>query len=308
MKIIFKPAALFFLPLFLTLFSNVVISKEIIKFSFSPGKQISFVQNIKATKDKDMGKLGRQLDESSLATKITMTQTKVGWDVVSEPIKVEMKRNGKVINNPVVSLLLSAKIKYKLDSTGKLLDVEGYETLIDHFAKTLPPEVLRQLASVLSLESLKAKTITEYNGRIGDFIGAEVEIGDSFNSIMPFQLPNGSKINYDINTIISAREACGSHSCVRVNQEYDSKADSLAKISGEVINNISKIIKPELKRSSSSDNKGSIKGSISRLIDPTTMLIYEEKVNRVIDMEINIPNSGLVPVKVTENRIYQYQY
>lgn len=308
MKLIIERSVWLVLIMLLGIFSSEAFSEEIVKFSFSPGKQIDFIQKLTATKEKDMGKLGKQIDESVSTTKISITQTKLGWDVLAQPISMSMYRNGKEINNPLASLLSSAIITYKLDAAGSIKDVEGYEIFIEQISKTISPVVFKQLAPVLSIESLKAKDIAEYNGRIGDYLGAEVKIGDSFITSTPFQLPNGSEITYNVKTNISAIEPCGTTNCVRINQVYNSKADNIAKISGDVLNNISKAVAPEMGQSNSKQNTAAISGTVSRLIDPATMLIHEEKTTRIIEIEINIPNTGLVPVQMTEKREYVFEF
>lgn len=296
--------------MFIVLLSSNATSEENedIKFSFAPGDKTSFIQKLTTTKEKDMAEKGRQLDESISTTKITMTKTKNGWDLLAEPQSISMMRNGQKIDNPILSLLSSAVIKYKLDSDGNIIDVEGYEAFIDGISKQVPPQVFQQLSPVLNVEAMKAKEVAEWNGRIGDYIGAEVEIGDSFAATVPFQLPNGSTINYNVKTNISGVEPCSENKCVRIDQVYDSKADSVAKMSGEMVSNVTKVLAPEIEKSNQENNTASINGSVKRLIDPSTMLIYTEESVRVISMNMNIPGAGSIPMKMTETRQYEFLY
>ena len=128
MKLASRCTKFWLLALLMVILSSNAISEEKggIKFSFAPGDRISFMQRLTTTKDKDMADKGRQLDESISTTKITMTKTKTGWDLLAEPQSISMTRNGKNIDNPMLSLLSSAVIKYKLDSDGNIVDVEGY--------------------------------------------------------------------------------------------------------------------------------------------------------------------------------------
>jgi hypothetical protein len=286
------------------------ISKELdtIYFSFAPGENISFTQKLTTIKEKDMGDKGKQLDESVSTTKITIIKTKSGWDVLAEPRSISMKRNGEEINNPIVSFLSSAVITYKLDSDGNILDVDGYEPFIEGISKQVTPEVFKQLKPILNIEAMKSKEIAEWNGRIGDYVGAEAQIGDSFVADVPYQIPNGATINYSVQTKIAALVPCGDNKCVRIEQVYDSQADNLAKMTGEVVSNVTEAAVPEIIKPSSESNTAIIKGNVTRVIDPKTMLVYEEESKRTIAMEIDIPGAGLVPVKTSETRKYEFEY
>jgi len=310
MKVDLGNIAKWIFTVFLLTYFSSSISKELgtIKFSFSPGENISFIQKLTTIKEKDLGDKGQQLDESVSTTKITITKTKSGWDVLAEPKSISMKRNGEEIKNPIVSLLSSAVITYKLDSDGNIIDVDGYEPFIEGISKQIPPEVFKQLAPILNIETMKAKEIAEWNGRIGDYVGAEVQIGDSFVAEIPFQIPNGPTINYSVQTNIAALVPCGDKNCIRIEQHYDSQADNLAKMTGEVVSNVTETLAPEIKRSSSDSNTATIKGDVARVIDPETMLIYREISSRTIALEIDIPGVGLVPVKTTETRKYEFEY
>ena len=310
MKLDLRNVSRWMFSLFLFAFFDSSLSKEpgTIKFSFSPGGSTSFMQKLTTIKEKDMGAKGQQLDESVSTTKFTITKNGSGWDVLAEPKNISMRRNKEEINNPIVSLLSSAVITYKLDSDGNIVDVDGYEPFIDAISKQIPPEVFKQLAPILNIDVMKAKDIAEWNGRIGDYVGVEVEIGDTFVAEIPYQIPNGPTIDYRVQTSISALVPCGEKKCLRIEQHYDSRADNLAKMTGEVVSNVSEALSPELSGSSSDSNTAIIKGEVVRVIDPETMLIYAENSSRTIAMEIDLPGEGLIPVKTTETRSYEFEY
>lgn len=310
MRVDLSKIAKWTVTIFLLAYFSISMSKEYetIKFSFSPGENISFLQRLTIIKEKDMGDKGRQLDESLSTVKITITKTESGWDVLAEPKSISMKRDGEEVNNPIVNLLSSAVITYKLDSDGNIIDVDGYEPFIEGISKQVTPEVFEQLAPILNIEAMKSKEIAEWNGRIGDYVGAEVQIGDSIVADVPYQIPNGTTINYSIQTNIAALVPCGENKCVRIEQRYDSEADNLAKMAGEVMSNVSDAIAPEKQKSSSDSNTAIIRGDVVRVLDPETMLVYEEESIRTIAMEIDIPGAGLVPIKTTETRKYEFEY
>ena len=295
---------------FILIYFNSSTSKEYetIKFSFSPGENISFTQKLTATKVKDMGNKGKQVDVSISSTLVSMAKTNSGWNVRAEPKSIYMKRNGVEVNNPIVKLLSSVVMTYRLDNSGRILDVKGLEPFIEGLSKQMPPEVFKQLAPILNIEVMKAKEMAEWNGRIGDYVGESVQIGDQLVADVPYQIPGGTTINYTVKTNIAAFVPCGNNKCVRIEQFYDSQADSVAKMAGDVVSNVTEALAPELRKSGSESNTARIKGNVTRVIDPDTMLIYGEESSRTIEMEIDIPGMGLVPTKTTETRIYEFVY
>ncbi len=310
MNLISKSSTGWLLAICLIVLPGKSISKqgESIKFIFMPGEKISFVQKLTAVKEKDMGSEGHQLDESVSTTKITISKTSSGWDVLVEPKSISIKRNGEEIDNPMVNLLSSAVIMYKLDPVGNIVDINGYEAFIETISKQIPPQVFQQLAPVLNIDALKAKETAEWNGRIGDYLGAEVKVGDAFVANSPYQLPDGATINYNITTNIAAIEPCAGKKCVHIKQTYNSQADNVAKMSGKIVNNVATAMESEIQASTSENNSAYISGSVKRVIDPNTMLIYEEENKRIIEMKVDVPGVGLVPIKMTETRVYEFQY
>lgn len=293
-----------------TLLVTGVIAQETdpIKFSFSPGEKVSFVQKLTMSKEKDLGNGNKQLDESLSTTKFTISRTGAGWEVLVQPQSITMKRDGKSVENPIVKLLSSAVITYSLGPDGNILDVAGYDAFINSIATVVPPEVFSQLSPVLNVDAMKAKEIAEWNGRYGDYLGVEVNVGDTFSATVPFQLPNGAAIEYDVETSIAALEPCGASTCVRIQQVYDSDARNAAKMSADMVNDLAQKAAPNAPTVTSDDNSASISGNISRLIDPNTMLIYGEQLTRTITMAIAIDGAGSNRAVMTENRNYEYQY
>lgn len=282
--------------------------KRSIKFSFSPGENISFIEKLTMIKEKDMGEHGKQIDESIITSKITITRTKSGWDVLAEPLSVSLKRNGEAIDDRFIKLISSAVVTSKLDAQGNIVDVEGYQAFVEGLSKQMPEPFSQRLSSVLNVEMMKAKEIASWKGRIGDFVGAEVEVGDSFVGSEPFELPNGVTINFNVKTNISAIEPCGQHECVRIEQVYDSRTNNVAKVASNIVSNVLRGDSPETSKENTENGSATIHGMVQRIIDPHTMLIYAEESTRTVNMMVDIPGVNSVPMSMTETRVYEYQY
>ena len=311
MKTQFGMLAKWSLPIFVATVLSVPASataSDTIKFTFAPGGNISFVQRLTTNKETDMGDKGTQLDESISVTNIAIAKTASGWDVLAAPQSISMRRNGQEITSPIVKLLSSSPVTYKLDPEGNILDVDGYEPFIEGISRQVGPEVFKQLEPILNIDAMKAKEIAEWNGRIGDYLGAEAQVGDSFVAEVPYELPNGASITYVVRTTIADSVPCGIHKCVRIEQHYDSNADAIAGQASEVLSGLTKDATPAQEQSDPTSGTATVRGKVSRVVDPTTMLVYEEESSRTIEMEINIPGAGLTPAKTTETRKYEFVY
>ena len=297
--------------LFVTLsliFTGNAFAKNII-FSFDPKDGTTFTQKLSTTREKQLGPAGTQIDESLSMTKIICKKTKEGWDINAQPINAIMKRNGKEVNNPIVSLLSKVKITYKLDQEGVLKDIVGYEKVWEALSSQFPPEVAQKLAPMLNSETLKQREIAEWNGRIGDYLSKEISIGDVWEYEVPFTLPSGVDLNYKVKTHFKEQIQCGKSKCIFIEQIYDSAAEGMADLMNDVVKTVSegdeekKKIMPKVSQSGSS-----IKGKVTRVIDPTTMNIYKEEIERTMQMEMDVPGHGRIPTKMIEKRSYEYEY
>jgi hypothetical protein len=230
--------------------------------------------------------------------------------MIAQPMTAEMKRDGEIVNNPVVELLADITIIYKLDSQGAINEIVGYEKLPSMISAQVPPQIANQLSQLLNPDTLKQKEVSEWNGRIGDFLGKTVSINETWEHDIPYTLPNGVNLNYSIRTLFASEEKCGKAQCLRIEQVYDSEAEGIAEVVTGIVESVAEAAKP-----GSSDNMpkieegdSSIKGEAVRLIDPATMLIYHEESQRTMEMKMEMPGVGQVPTKMIEKRVYEFDY
>lgn len=214
-----------------------------VKFSFAPQDQQIYQETLSITREKSLQGLATQRDESVATTRFSVTRTSAGWDLTGKPVDLVLKRDGKEINDPLAKLLSRAVITYKLQDDGKLMEVEGYEEFMLGLGKTLPPQLLMQLAPVLDIELLKNKAFSEWDARIGDLVGREITLGDREQSRSEFVLPDRTTLTFNVETHYVGFEPCGEKRCLRIEQNYDSQADNAAKLATDAAG---KLIKAEI--------------------------------------------------------------
>jgi hypothetical protein len=277
-----------------------------VHFSFNPPSGTTFIQTLKATKLSltDQG-IGRN-DVSELTARVTMSRTPTGWTVVAVPESFEMTRNDRKVDHPILSALSNVTVTYALDSNGQLLSVSGYREVLDKIRATLPPGAADRLGSFLDEDALLQKERTDWNGRIGDYIGQTAEVGESWTSESDFQLPTGDTIRFHTLTKIGAEEECDDHRCVRIEFSYSSRAEGLPGLMETIKDSLS--LGSNAPISSEGDTTEVLTGGGYRLIDPKTMLVYSEEIWRTMKISTTEPGGGKTTMTVEERREYRFDY
>lgn len=273
-----------------------------IEFKFAPKDGLSFVQTQTLINESSIGSSGTRVNETKYVTRLTFKETKSGWDVLVEPIETVLKQDGEIIENPLVKSYSEAVLTYKLSPEGKILDVDGFESVTKALVSQFPEESVEKMKEALSVDVLKQKVLLEWADRYGDFVGKKVTSKDKWEKRVPVSLPNNVKFEYTVNTSFPEFKNCGERECIKVLQEYDSSAEkadpsthSLAFAAGRNFEAVK-------------DDAGTIKGSLERLVDPNTMMIYEENMYRETTFKLSIPPDSIAPVRVVEKQKFEYKF
>jgi hypothetical protein len=275
-------------------------------FRFDPGGDDSrFTQRVTTTRTKDLGGGDARVDESKTETGVQVRRTESGYLVSATPMSAEMTRDGRPIENPIANALQQIEMSYRLDEEGRLVEITGVEEAVDRIMSSLPEEARQAVSGLINAEMLIARETTEWNGRIGDFIGATVTTGDTWSWEAPFTLPNGEEIPF--HTVIAFEKIlpCGSCSCLEVVTSYSSDATAMANLASETV---SKIVESAGEGTEVANASGTIEGVSRRVIDPNTMRIHSEHLERTISFVLDQGVSEPAPVVMTEERDYRYEY
>ncbi|MBD3233087.1 MAG: hypothetical protein GF315_05130 [candidate division Zixibacteria bacterium] len=277
-----------------------------VKFNFNPPEELTFEQILTITKITEKGEAGKRTEITTAHVKVEMEKTPAGYRVMSTPLSLEMSIDGKEANSPILSLLQDIEVVYNLDENGNVLSIQGYDKLEKLIRDSFPPDVGRQLATVLNEEAMINKEIAEWNSRIVDFVDLDTEIGDVFLRISDYPLPTGGTVSYHTATKLASMEQCDSNKCVRIEFAYNIDPDALADFIGEAIKNFGKELGVANQMPAMSDV--SMAGKGERLIDPATMLIYHERIERTLRFVAKHPDRGEAPITQHETREYTYKY
>lgn len=279
-----------------------------VSFRFAPPDGTECAQTLSVTRTQLFAGLGRQVDQWESVTKLAFERSDDGYTATATPVSLELRRDGRPVQDPLRELLQDIVIRYRIGADGRIRSVEGFEELREKVQAAFPPEVAATLAPLLSEEALVAREKAEWDARIGDFAGREFVLGEAIESELPFTLPNGKSLVYTTRTSVEALEPCAAGSCARVAVRYDSDAAGLAEWVGETAGAIRGAVAGSTSGSvAPAPGSGSrVSGSATRLIDPATMLIESETSARDIEMTLEVPGEGPVDATVSEERSYRF--
>jgi len=299
---------LFFLLAICLLIPGCSPEKEY-RFTFNRKDGETYIQRLSISRERHTGPANIQMDDTLSVTRVTCKKTGEGWDIDSRPVSRVMMKNGKEVNNPLLALLPEFVITYKLDKDGALKDIIGYEKMAEAFKSRYQDRMPEGLSSMLDIDAIKKREFAEWNGRIGNFLNKEFSIGDVWESETHFTLPNGTELAYKVKTRFKEQVRHKNIRCVLIEQTYDSTGEGIAGLVNDITESVSTDTdKKQGTMPKVSSSGSSIKGKMTRIIDPSTMNIYKEDAERTIIMQIDLPGAGSVPVKMIETRSYEYEY
>jgi len=280
------------------------IAQEV-TFTFHPPDSITYLQTVTTTKNTEMGQMGKRDEVMEAEVRVTIMQTGDGYRLIFTPLSMSATRNGQKIDDPMLALFQNIVVEYQLDKDGKLLGISGYEKLMDVMQQLVPAEMIEKLSSVLNEETLKNRDAAEWDGQIGKFIGQTISLGDSWASVDSFPLPSGESITFYSVTRFPEQVKCGEHDCVKISFDYNSDISTLSAIVNQTVQ---KLMGQPADSLPATPSTGNIVGSGERIIDPATMLIQSEYVERTLTTKMTIPGQGDIDLTQTERREYKFDY
>jgi hypothetical protein len=281
-------------------------SKPRFSFRFHPPDGTTFVQTLVMTRTTQIGPSMRRTDVTTTRTRVTIRKSPQGYTLVATPISATMTRDGRPVGSPVLEALSKLTVTYEIDAKGKIAAIRGYENVAQALRASLPPETAATMARTLTPEALVRREKSEWDGRVGRYVGRSAGAGDSWVTTDEFPLPDGGKAVFHSATRFDAAPGSAQAPRLRMKFRYDTDAEALTRLTGKPIRNLPR--KAGVSTNNSQISDVAIKGSGERLVDPTTMLIYEESATRTVTMKMEIPGQGRHNAVTEEKRVYRYNY
>lgn len=247
-------------------------------------------------------------DETETQTEGVFRRVGETYEFSPKTVSASMRRNGAPLNDPILGLMSKIQANYVISRDGEAISISGFGEVEAVIKATMPAQLAAALAPMLNEATLVAQQKAEWNARYANFAGGSFRIGDVIDVEAPQQLPNGTTLTYTIRTMFPRWEPCPAGKCIRLEQVYESDAAELAKMAEGLTKRVAEATQIAAPMPQSAQSPARITGSLSRLIDPTTMLIYSEQVKRTISMQVQVPGNGAMPVTQEESRTYSFTY
>lgn len=288
---------------------------ESVKFTFNPPTPLTFRETVLNTRsDEGPGGQGREITIST-TSEIELVRKGDGYKMTirpEPPMEIRGGQQAPMQSNPLMQAIENAVFTYTLDADGRMLSVTGYEEVLarvrqitDALQQQLPDaqrerftqatEAVRQM---LTPEALLNRMRAEWGGRVADFAGAELEIGETLISESDFPLPYGGTVRYFNAVKLEEMVPCDSGQCARIAYRYNTDPSALEEFVGRTLEGMGGPAPTEAR----------IWGGGSRLIDPETLLIQSETQRRTIVMSMQSRNGRTFTVEREETREYSYDY
>ncbi|MDO8586295.1 MAG: hypothetical protein Q7T82_04585 [Armatimonadota bacterium] len=278
-------------------------------FTFNPPEGASCVMTVKTTRAIAGGPDGKHTDVGETKERIEISKTPTGYAVAHTPLSLTMTRDGKPFSKSDMALagyFVNLSMVRDLDAKGECVGIRNPEEiarqLADAFGRNAPASV--QQSVLMIAEGLIAKNITEWNGRIADFVGRKAKVGDVWattseaGSPLSGSMPMPTKIKF-VGMMKYRRK-----DCVRISYRNSAGSGSMQQYLQDIMD----------RTSASSGNPRSrvlrvqVAAQGERLIDPATMLIYTESLTRTFNVTTQTPGQKNTTVSSVEKRQDRYDY
>lgn len=282
---------------------SVLAQSEPIRFEFNPPDGAVFEQTSVRTRTLELP-TGPRTDVSETKSRETVSKSKDGFEIKSKFIHSTISRNGQPIANPVSAAMEGLEVTFTVGKGGQLRDIKGFSGIIDAVKAKFPGPVAQMMIPLFNEDSLVQRERAEWEGRYGGFVGKTVEIGDVWVGEDDYPLPSGGTAKFYSATTFDSIVDCGGKKCVRIKFNYDTSSEDLAKLVGEAAEALAKAAGADssvVQLTSGID----ITGSGERIVDPSTMIIQSERIERTIKLEMDVAGQGPQPATIHEIREYK---
>ncbi|MBP9854779.1 MAG: hypothetical protein KBD53_07925 [Candidatus Omnitrophica bacterium] len=286
--------------------SSPSYSEEKVIFKFNPPDGISYRQMYSAEQIKDFGGIKKQINLTEETVKVVIKKDEKGYLLMAKPFLVTMTRDGHLVPESNLKLMLGINYVLHLDAKGLFLNIDGFEEFVNILKAELPEDIAKEALKNINVEAMIDKEEDEYSNRIGDLIGREIKVGDTWYMDGKSILPDGNTVDYTSVYRLKEMVSCGATRCAKIEYHYDANPAGLRTIINEFYTGLDEKMGERLRGMNSVDTK--FFGNGTRLVDPKTMLIYLEDMHEVTEVPMTLANNAKISMMLTENKHYGYKY
>lgn len=270
-----------------------------ITFTFKPPVPLTYSeQSVTRTSRVSPG-----LDEPEELATLTSTNSIAregdGYTIVAAPKSFQVIQGGKPVKDPLLDAYQTAKLTYHLDSAGKITSIEGYGGVLDAVKKLAPKGMEQQLSQILNEKALVDREKGQWNIRIGQFLGQTAHKNSVWIANSYFPLPD-SEPRFYVVTLFDGMVKQDGKELAKLKFLFTTDCERIQ----TQVNDMARDVVPNVPVPAALPQTPgfSISGKGERLVDPSTMLIYSEKYQRDVQVQMPVSKDQFVPVIIHETR------
>ena len=175
---------------------------EAFRLTYNPPDSVDFNVEVVSTTQRIRG-ADTSVDSSWSMTSHTLVADGSGYKIYSATDTTWFSQNGERLNSPIVALFAAGKFTHLIDSTGKALDVQGYEALFEQLDTLLDPDTATMLRQNVNPAMLKEREMRDWNSRLNRFADQDLYVGQPIYDTIPVTLPTGAMLRgYEVRELV----------------------------------------------------------------------------------------------------------
>lgn len=277
--------------------------------TFAPPDSINYHAEVLSVRARVIGTDTVAVDTSWSTTTHDMEKTPEGYVVHSRTDSMWVKRDGKIINDPIVNLFSTGKFTHLINPDGQVRDIQGYDELFQKLDTILGPETAAGVRKNINPANLRERDMEEWNNRMGRYAGHEMFLNNPHYDTTAIQVPTGGSLTaFEVSELQdTVRIDTALCAVIRVSMHTDPR--QLANLVGSSPSDMVKTFKV-----SDSTLNALDQGMVSAMMQSTwvvainTMLSHSYVQKRVIQLKSGMAGPNSQPAAMVELQSKKYTY
>ena len=201
---------------------------ERVEFRLAPADGTRFLQTLVTQRNRSLEGIGKEEARAIGQTHYSIAEGDDGFTYSGRLVSSETTRDGKTFDDPYGLVLTDVTVKLDVSPDGIVRRVHGYDGIRDRVKTLFSDEIATRLEPFVGSGVLAERAIADWRGRIGDYVGLTVSIGDTRTERQRYEIPGGGTIDYRVETRFAGWSPCDVGRCLRIEMRYDSRNDARA--------------------------------------------------------------------------------
>lgn len=301
-------------------------AKDEVTFHFNPPDGTRFVETMRYTKTITAeGLIEPTVETTESKLKYVISKTDFGCSVVITPIEPSIKAS-EDMSGMLSSMLSNMVLTFDLDPQGRLLRVGGTEKITEMMKQILPKDMMELFVAIFeqsgkSFEEIaKQSAIDNWNNRamLGMFVGQTFVLNKTYSGTLKLPIPTGGSILASRKLKISGQRPYKGHQCISVHVSNESKDPEIGEKIGEIMKSLFAGVLTKIEPTKADElaklipdfqmSNPKVTNQTTRLVDPTTGLIYLEIQTNIMQAIIVIDGEEKSKFTHRDKKEYFYTY